>query len=165
MKRSGLKRSSRPMKRSPIKRTPLKKKAAKKKLPTVASEKKKTWTAFSRFIRLRDCLRTTGTIYEGLCVTCLRRFHFKKLQAGHFVPSRCNSILFHEKNCHAQCCGCNVYQHGNLIPYGIWMAETYGNDLVLDLLRLKHEDRKFRRQELEDMRADYEQRYKDMGGE
>lgn len=65
--------------------------------------KKKAWDAFSRYIRTRDCLKSTGDRNRGACVTCGRVFDFKKLQAGHFIPGRVNSILFDEQCVHAQC--------------------------------------------------------------
>ena len=53
---------------------------------------KKAWDAFSLFIRLRDCLKTTGAKEYGVCFTCGRKYAFKALQAGHFVRGRGGAV-------------------------------------------------------------------------
>ena len=91
------------------------------------------WKAFSRWIRLRDCLLTTGTIEHGRCVTCGKVLPFEKLQAGHFIPGRSAGILFEEQGVHAQCYGCNVPGRGRLPQYQLFMLKTYGQEVIDDL--------------------------------
>ena len=74
--------------------------------------KTKAWNMFSKYIRTRDCLATRGTVGEGVCVTCGKRYHFKELQAGHEIGGRNNSILCDEELVNAQCRGCNSYGNG-----------------------------------------------------
>lgn len=104
------------------------------KKPTVSSTKQKTWVIFSKFIRTRDCLKTTGCSSWGLCVTCGKRYHFKLLQAGHFIQGRHNNNLFSEKGCHAQCYNCNINKGGNPLEYRRKIIEMYGEgyDEVLE---------------------------------
>lgn len=92
--------------------------------------KQKAWDEFSKFIRTRDCIRTTNTLDTGICVTCSREYPFKSLQAGHFLGGRTNSILLDEDLVHAQCYGCNVGKSGQYVEYFIWMEETYGRDTI-----------------------------------
>ena len=92
--------------------------------------KDKAWAEFSRFIRLRDA-DDTG---HCKCVTCNREYHWKKIQAGHFIPGRTNAVLFEEKGVHAQCYGCNIGKAGNTIMYWPWMEQQYGRGYV-DYLR------------------------------
>ena len=104
--------------------------------------KDKAWPMFSKFIRTRDALKTTGTPEEALCVTCDRRYPIKKvggLQAGHFIQGRHPSVLFDERNCHAQCYGCNVMKKGNMVKYYKFMLKTYGQEVIdeLELLDTK----------------------------
>lgn len=96
----------------------------------LSKAKKKAWDMFSKYIRTRDALRTTGTLDEALCVTCERRYPIKQLQAGHFIPGRHNSILFDEKNCHAQCYGCNVMKKGSTVQYWVFMEKEYGRKTI-----------------------------------
>jgi hypothetical protein len=58
---------------------------------------------FSQFIRLRDCLKTTGGLENGFCYTCGRLYPFKSLQAGHWIPGRGGGNVLDERGCHAQC--------------------------------------------------------------
>ena len=98
------------------------------KKETVTKVKKKTWDAFSKFIRTRDCLRTTGCASWGFCITCEKpkRLHFKMLQAGHYIPGRHNNNLFEETGCHAQCYNCNINLKGNTHVYAKKLIELYG---------------------------------------
>lgn len=102
----------------------------------LSTHKKKAWTAFSIYIRTRDCLKTTGSVDSGACVTCNVEYPFKQLQAGHWIPGRTNAVLFSEEGVHAQCYGCNNGKNGNPIAYWLFMEVTYGRDtmdrLILD---------------------------------
>ena len=87
------------------------------KKKTISSVKKRVWAVFSKFIRMRDCLKTTGCKDWGLCITCGKRYHIKLLQAGHFISGRHNANLFLEKGTHAQCYNCNINLRGNTLEY------------------------------------------------
>lgn len=89
---------------------------------------------FSNYIRLRDCLETTGNIERGKCITCPSVMSRSALQCGHFLQGRHNSTLFLENNAHAQCPGCNIFKHGNLVEYTRVMIDKYGLETV-DMLR------------------------------
>lgn len=130
----------------------------KAKKPTLSQAKKKAWNAFSLYIRTRDALKTTGGIDNCLCVTCGREYPRTGvgcIQAGHFVASRANSILFDERNCHGQCYGCNVGRGGAHVEYFVWMENTYGRDVIDELRRLKLQSRKFTVDELHEIEVTY----------
>lgn len=91
------------------------------------------WRAFSRYIRRRDCLMTTGDPTQGRCVTCGKVYDYRDLQAGHYVPGRRNSIKFDDRNCHAQCVGCNIWGRGQGAKYHEFMLKTYGQDVIDEL--------------------------------
>ena len=113
-------------------------------------------------IRLRDCKRTTGSFEYAQCVTCGVVYHFKKLQAGHFLPGRNNSILFNEKNCHAQCHGCNMFKMGNTVKYFRFMQKEYGDEVIEELERLDRQTKKFTIPELQDLQEEFKRRIKEM---
>ena len=92
--------------------------------------KNKCWVQFSRFVRLRDCLKTTGTTTKGKCCSCGREHPFGKLQAGHFLPGRTDNILFDEKGVHAQCYFCNCERQGNWPGYYRFMQKEYGQNVI-----------------------------------
>ncbi len=108
--------------------------------------KKKVWTEFSKYIRLRDSDENGWC----KCCTCDYREHWKNFQAGHFIAGRNNSILFEETCVHAQCRRCN-YNEGNGPEYFIFMENTYGRDEIDRLRALKHATVKFSVSELETM--------------
>lgn len=109
---------------------------AKRKKSPLELAKDAAWTEFSKFIRTRDCIRTTLTLDRGVCVTCSREYEYKKLQAGHFLAGRTNSILLDEDLVHAQCYGCNMGQNGQYVEYFVWMEHTYGR-ITIDMFRLR----------------------------
>ncbi len=90
--------------------------------------KDKAWQSFSRYIRLRDCILTTGTKDEGVCFTCKDRLPINKLQAGHLVDGRTDAVLFDENNVKAQCYACNVAKHGK---QGVFLLNRL-DEMVLD---------------------------------
>jgi len=91
-------------------------------------KKDTVWKYFSRYIRTRDCIATTGTLNRGRCITCGQVFDFKDLQAGHAIPGRHNSILYDEELVNAQCKFCNGYGGGRYAEYASWFVRKYGID-------------------------------------
>jgi len=101
---------------------------------TITDWEKWLWKKFSEYIRLRDCLKTTGTLWKGICRTCGRTYRFEKLQAGHFIPGRTRAILFDEFCVHIQCYRCNHILQGNWPPYYRFMQQEYGQKVIEDLV-------------------------------
>lgn len=95
------------------------------------------WRAFSRYIRVRDAILTTGGTEVAKCVTCGHEYPVEKLQAGHFLPGRTNGILLDERGVHAQCAGCNLYGGGAQAQYYRYMRERYGQDVIDSLVEAK----------------------------
>lgn len=90
--------------------------------------KKKAWDWFSKYIRLRDCIETTGTSDRGKCITCGNEFEFKQLQAGHCIPGRGNSILLDDTLVAAQCVICNIWKKGQHGIFALRMIDKYGRE-------------------------------------
>ena len=130
---------------------------------TKRGHKKKAWDEFSKYIRTRDCLKTTGCSSWGLCITCDKRYHFKLLQAGHFIPGRHNNNLFNEAGCHAQCYNCNINLKGNTLVYRRKIIEMYGEGYDELLERLDKQTKKFTIEELQELRIDFHEKIKEMG--
>lgn len=130
-----------------------------------SSAKKQTWTIFSQYIRLRDCLKTTGTSDRGKCFTCGREYHFKELQAGHFVAGRGNAVLFDELGVRAQCKRCNIFNHGEPLVYRRELIKELGEDIVDTMEMKKWRTRKYSIQELDCLRHYYIKKSKELLGE
>lgn len=131
----------------------------KRKPPTLTKAKEKAWVAFSKYIRLRDCLRTTGTTTHGRCITCQKVYEFKQLHAGHFIPGRNGENLFDERGVHAQCGVCNLWKKGNWANYLDSMRELYGQEIIDELIEQRHEIKKYTVSELLEKEKTYKDKY------
>ncbi|KKK53751.1 hypothetical protein LCGC14_3091650 [marine sediment metagenome] len=91
--------------------------------------KSRAWNEFSKYVRLRDAIGTTGTKDWLICCSCGRKYPaFGKgcAQAGHFIPGRSHALLFREKGVHGQCYNCNQTLKGNWVEYEKFMRKKYG---------------------------------------
>lgn len=137
-------------------------KLAKTKRTTVSKMKKKVWAVFSEYVRMRDCLKTTGCASFGLCITCSKKYHFKLLQAGHFISGRHNNNLFSERGTHAQCYNCNINLKGNTLEYRRKIIEMYGEGADLELEEEARQIKKFTILEMEELLEYYKQRISEL---
>lgn len=125
--------------------------------------KARAWRYFSEFIRLRDALKTTGTPFSCICCTCNKDTELDgSLHSGHFIPGRTNSVLFEETNCHGQCSACNLYHHGALDKYYVYMLKTYGQDEIDRLERLKNITVKYFVDDYENIALKYKLKIKEL---
>ena len=124
--------------------------------------KEQVWKLFSRYIRLRDCLKTTGTPDRGKCVSCGKEVWISDCDAGHFIAGRGNSILFDETCTHLQCKLCNGPLHGNQLPYRRAIVAKYGEGYDEYLERKAKQVRQFETWELEAMKEMYRDKIKDL---
>ena len=131
------------------------------KLHTYKSAKKMAWDMFSKYIRLRDCLKTTSKVDYGLCYTCGRMHHFKDLQCGHFQQGRGNSILFDE-TCHAQCYVCNCLKHGEQLIFRRRLVEEFGEKRAQLLENKRYQVKKYSIVELDCLYHHYVREYKNL---
>ena len=139
------------------------KKKKKKKQPTLTYYKKKLWELFSIFIRVRDCLQTTGCSSWGLCISCNRRYHYKLLQAGHFLPGRHGYNLYSEKGTHSQCYNCNVNLRGNTMEYQDALIKMYGQETIDELRRVEKITKQYKIYEIQEMIEEYKKKIKAFG--
>ena len=96
--------------------------------------RKYAWDQFSWYIRLRDSKLTTGTFKAAKCITCGNTYPIMKIQAGHFMPGRSDTILFDEKGVHAQCYRCNVMLAGLWPAYYASVKQMYGQECIDEML-------------------------------
>ncbi|KKN73823.1 hypothetical protein LCGC14_0396250 [marine sediment metagenome] len=139
-----------------MRKTPIKKQS-KNRIPTL---RRRVWCLFSIYIRLRDCIRTTGSKEWGECFTCDETLPFDKLDAGHFIAGRHNGNLFSERGCHAQCRSCNRFKHGNVLEYRRQIVKLYGVGADLSLEAEARVVRKFTVEELLNLEAELKEKIK-----
>ncbi len=108
--------------------------------------------------------RALGTC---VCVTCGKignwnsgNYDVVKMDTGHFLGSRCNSIMFEEDGVAPQCSACNTSRNGAPQAFRAWMIAVHGPEAVERLERLRSETRSFSREELVDMVIAFRQRLK-----
>lgn len=100
----------------------------------MAKRKGKRLTAWNWFSRYRRLKYANDNGYVK-CVSCGRIYHWKKMQAGHFVHS--DSLDFTEENLGPQCIACNHYQKTKAgAGYHDYMLRTYGQ-AVIDKLHIE----------------------------
>jgi len=126
-----------------------------KKITTV---KKKAWTEFSKYIRTRDTKPQWPEGRIGACVTCKRSYEFKKLQAGHFIPGRMNSVLFNESIVFAQCYHCNVGLKSNPREYDKFMRTKYTEKEIQSFDKLPYIIKKYIYQDYIDIAQEYKKK-------
>ena len=122
-----------------------------KKRKSLSKVKKQLWVTFSIYIRMRDCLLTTGSTEWGHCITCQKRYSRDMLQAGHFIAGRHSSNLFSEKGVHAQCYNCNINLKGNTLEYRRQIIKKYGEGADLELEREARTVKKYTIPEIEEL--------------
>jgi hypothetical protein len=121
--------------------TKTKKKLAKKtKVRPIGKLKEDLDRVYSLYIRLKYAK-------DGLCrcVTCGKVLHFKDIQNGHYESRIHTALRWDDRNCHPQCMPCNVFKHGNMPEYALFMIKTYGEDILNQLSREKHQSIKLER--------------------
>jgi hypothetical protein len=100
-----------------------------------AKAKAEAWVQFSLYIRARDA-NAAGICQCCTCGKAMQWHGTRKCQAGHYISRRHLCTLFDERNVHAQCAGCNKWQHGNAERYRVFMLLKYGQG-VIDELQVK----------------------------
>ena len=154
--------------KTPLKRTEFVRKPAKKKRKVKSPRKKAkdaAWDACSRYIRLRDALRTTGSPDTCVCVTCGKTkptFGKGCIHAGHWLGGRKGKNLFDERGIFSQCAGCNLFGAGQQIPYTAFMMERYSYDVIDALVLQGNTPYKHSMDELEELRLHYIAKYEEL---
>lgn len=112
----------------------------KKTKRTLTKAKKELWAIVSKYVRLRDCIITTGTKFEGLCVSCGVRKNLENADAGHFITRAFKPLCYDERNIHFQCKRCNGPLKGNFVGYIGGLKKRYGDgfpNLLVDIYEAK----------------------------
>lgn len=134
---------------------PYKKQRKEKGVDTVKSLTNEAWDLFSEYIRRRD-----ASVLDGYCkcCTCGKIDHWKNMQAGHYLSRKHKSILFDERNVHAQCPFCNGFGHGQEAAYKEFMLKKYGQKTIGTLEYLKKRPHKFTIFELQQYKKMYREK-------
>lgn len=95
---------------------------------TLSKLKKQAQLIFNTFIRKRDQLPNG----KWICISCGKVID--KCHSGHYANTKqFGHLRFDEMNVNAQCIGCNLHKHGNLIGYRQGLVKKYGERKVKEL--------------------------------
>jgi len=96
------------------------------KKSTVRSLKRYADRLFSELIRRSAC-------EDGeycYCITCGKGYHWKLLDAGHFIGRKHNTTRYDKRNVYPQCRTCNRFEEGMKYEYGKYLVETNGEGIL-----------------------------------
>ena len=97
------------------------------------------------------------------CVTCGVSKHWKEMQGGHFISRRYTATKLLEENIHSQCPGCNGPRAKDgvvTVEYTNFMIDTFGRNFVDELLVMKNTTKKYPREEIAQVSAEFKERIK-----
>lgn len=109
--------------------------------------------AFSRYIRKRAA--NHGGWCE--CVTCGLSVPWEDIQAGHFVKRGHASVRWDERNVYPQCPQCNLFRSGAQDEMAYHIVKIHGEEVLSELIRLKHTPKRWTMEELRELRERYEE--------
>jgi hypothetical protein len=122
-------------------------------LETVQDYIKMAQIIFNKYIRLRD----KGQV----CISCQKKP--LKENADHFFNANNHyNVRFDERNVHLQCEHCNTYLSGNLIEYQRNLIHKIGTENYQQLEAEARKTRKFTKEELKEIMAEYKKKIKDL---
>jgi hypothetical protein len=122
-------------------------------LETVQDYIKMAQIIFNKYIRLRD----KGQV----CISCQKKP--LKENAGHFFNANNHyNVRFDERNVHLQCEHCNTYLSGNLIEYQRNLIHKIGIENYQQLEAEARKTRKFTKDELKEIMAEYKKKIKEI---
>lgn len=127
--------------------------------------KKKAWDSFSKYIRARDAIKTTGSLDNCVCVSCGRTypaFGVGCIQAGHLIPGRTNTLLIDEKLVNGQCYHCNIGLKGNYVPYRRKMVQWYGEEFVIEAEDKRNDSNPMKAYQWKEIEDKYKELYKQL---
>lgn len=118
---------------------------------SLSQAKKRAWKAYSLYIRLKDA-DPQGMV---TCYTCDKKYHYKKMNAGHGIAGRTNSILFEDKIVRCQCAGCNIWGGGKYSIFTRKLIDELGLNGYDVMITQSRQTKKYTVQELLDIEEKY----------
>lgn len=112
----------------------------------------------NKYCRLRDCFGEQG----AACISCGKWEPFERGDGGHFISAKYSATRFDERNVNFQCIRCNRFLHGNLANYYVGMVKKYGQEVVDELMQLQHTSRKWKEDEIKQLRKYFSEKIKDI---
>ena len=145
------------------------------KIPKVTRQKEKALVT-----KRKEAIKTKGEVENDVekvvnayirerdkdlpCISCGATTCYPYFHAGHFIAVGANpSIRFETENIHKQCAKCNTWGNGSYGTYRIGLIKKIGLDRV-DWLEGPHPVRKYTKDDLLEIKAQYKTKLKDLKG-
>ena len=120
--------------------------------------RKLAWNLKSEYVRRKDA-NARGNV---ACFICGKRFHFKKVNAGHYIHR--NALDFNKYNIQVSCIRCNRWLHGNLGLYAYRLIEVFGLKAYRNLEAKRNMEHYFTRGELDKIVVYYKNKLDQLKG-
>lgn len=131
---------------------------AKKKTKTIAKLVDEAAVLLQLLVRLKAA-DDNGYVS---CVVCGVRKHYKDgMQGGHFISRGKLSTKLMIENVHPECQACNMPGGGHEAGWTLYMMEMYGKEFIEELKILSKQTKKYYRDEVEEIKADYRRQIKE----
>lgn len=96
------------------------------------------------------------------CVVCGVRRHYKNdMQGGHFISRKRTATKLMVEVVHPECAGCNMPGSGHEAGWSRYMLEMYGIEFIEELHTISRTVKKYYRDEVEAIKADFRQQIKE----
>lgn len=127
---------------------------ANKKKPSLSALECKLDKVFSEYVR-RKHADAGGTVQ---CVTCPKLMFWKDADCGHWIKRQHRSVRWDERNVGPQCTRCNHFMGGAQDEFSLHVIGQHGIEAYSELLKLKHQVKKYTRPDLEALIDEYKQK-------
>jgi hypothetical protein len=112
---------------------------------------KKVDRLFSRYVRQKHA--NEGGWVE--CCTCKKAMPWEDSQCGHWIKRGHHATRWDFRNVAPQCPGCNMYLSGAMDEFAAYICRTHGEDVMHELIRLKHTAKRWTIAELRELVEEY----------
>ena len=115
---------------------------------------KKLDRVFSEYVRLKNADHAGNC----KCITCGKTFHYKNIDAGHFVSRRHIIVRFDELNVFPQCKYCNRFLNGLQYEYGKALDARFGKGTADKLVQKSRSTERLETKKIEELFAFYKKK-------
>lgn len=115
--------------------------------------KDELWKLVSKYVRLSHA-DLDGNVE---CITCHVKLPWQRIQCGHYISRVHLGTFFDLRNLGPQCPGCNCKMYGNGRPdeFALYLINHYGQGILEELNKVKHEGKKYKTYELQELIEEY----------
>ena len=126
-----------------------------KKLKTIAKEVDDVAKLMQKLVRLKAA---DDNGYVRCCTCGVVRMFNDRMQGAHFISRGKLATKIMIENCHPACASCNQWAHKTtlgVLEYRRYMIDTYDEDAVDEMVALSRTIKKYTREEVADIKADF----------